>query len=60
MPSQEDCIQKDPSKYPNEMAWSHRFQYLPFDVKFDKRGEGGFSVSTHFLKIGCHWLNSNG
>lgn len=41
MPSQEDCEQKDPAKYPNDMAWSCRFQFLPFDVKFDRRGEGG-------------------
>lgn len=41
MPSQEDCVQKDPAKYPSDMAWSRRFQYLPFDVKFDNRGEGG-------------------
>lgn len=41
MPSKEDCVQKDPAKYPSDMAWSRRFQYLPFDVKFDDRGEGG-------------------
>ena len=41
MPSQRDCVQDDPAKYPNDLAWSRRFQYLPFDVKFDKRGDGG-------------------
>ena len=40
MPTEEDCAQKDRAKYPNDMAWSRRFQYLPFDVKFDNRGEG--------------------
>lgn len=41
MPSQGDCIEKDPAKYPSDMAWSRRFQYLPFDVKFDNKGQGG-------------------
>ena len=41
MPSQEDCVQKDRAKYPNDMAWSRRFQFLPFDVKFDNQGDGG-------------------
>jgi hypothetical protein len=41
MPAEENCAQKDRAKYPSDMAWSRRFQYLPFDVKFDNRGEGG-------------------
>lgn len=41
MPSPEECIQKDPAKYPSDMAWSCRFQFLPFDVQFDHKGEGG-------------------
>lgn len=45
-PTKEDCAQKDRAKYPNDMAWSRRFQYLPFDVKFDNRGEGGSRSAT--------------
>lgn len=41
MPSSDSCVQKDPAKYPNDMAWSCRFQFLPFDVGFDNKGEGG-------------------
>lgn len=41
MPSQEECVQRDPAKYPSNMAWSRQFQYLPFEVKFDDEGEGG-------------------
>lgn len=39
MPSQGECVQADPAKYPNDMAWSRRFRCLLFDVKFDERGE---------------------
>lgn len=41
MPSSDNCVQKDPAKYPNDMAWSCRFQFLPFDIEFDNKGEGG-------------------
>ena len=41
MPSPGECVQHDPAKYPNDMSWSRRFQFLPFDVKFDNKGEGG-------------------
>ena len=40
IPSHEECVQKDRSKYPNDMAWSRRFQWLPFDIKFAAGGEG--------------------
>ena len=40
LPSEEDCIQKDRRKYPNDMAWSRRFQWLPFDIKFADQGKG--------------------
>lgn len=51
MPLQEDCVQKDPAKYPSDMAWSRRFQYLPFDVKFDNRGEGGSRVTSYINNV---------
>lgn len=40
-PSERDCEQKDPTKYPNDIAWSQRFQFLPFDIKFSDKGDGG-------------------
>ena len=40
MPPEHDCVRSDPVKYPNDMAWSRRFQWLPFDVKFELKGEG--------------------
>lgn len=39
-PSDEDCVQKGRAKYPNNRAWSNRFQWLPFDVQFEDRGSG--------------------
>ena len=40
MPSADDCVQKDQAKYPNDMAWSRHYQWLPFEVTFEKRGDG--------------------
>ena len=39
-PPEGDTSQSDPIKYPNEKAWSRRFQWLPFDVKFEQNGHG--------------------
>ena len=39
-PSDEDCVQKGRPKYPNDHAWSNRFQWLPFDVQFEDKGAG--------------------
>ena len=39
-PSDEDCVQKGRPKYPNNHAWSNRFQWLPFDVQFENKGAG--------------------
>ena len=50
-PSRDDCIQKDPAKYPNDMAWSNRFQYLPFDIKFDNRGEGASRITSYINNV---------
>lgn len=50
-PSQDDCAQKDPAKYPNDMAWSNRFQFLPFDVKFDKRGKGASRITSYINNV---------
>ena len=39
-PPESDTCQSDPIKYPNDKAWSRRFQWLPFDVKFERNGQG--------------------
>lgn len=53
-PAKGDCAQKDPAKYPNDMAWSRRFQYLPFDIRFDNRGEAGSRSVTSPQKASLH------
>ncbi|KAL9100973.1 MAG: hypothetical protein Q9163_003715 [Psora crenata] len=40
MPPEEDCGQPWFVKYRNDMAWSRRYQWLPFDVTFGTDGEG--------------------
>lgn len=50
-PSDEDCVQKGRPKYPNNHAWSNRFQWLPFDVQFDERGAGASRYDI--LNEGC-------
>ena len=37
-PPEEDCNEPDYVKYRNDMAFSRRFQWLPFDVNFDGQG----------------------
>ncbi|KAL9062283.1 MAG: hypothetical protein Q9161_009825 [Pseudevernia consocians] len=39
-PSSEECVQKEHNKYPNNVAWSNRYQWLPFDAVFEDRGAG--------------------
>ena len=39
-PPEGDTRQSDPIKYPNDKAWSRRFQWLPFDVHFEHNGQG--------------------
>ena len=41
MPREEDTKQEERGKYPNDMAWSRRFQWLPFDITWGNRGYGG-------------------
>ena len=42
MPPEDDCEEPDHGRYRNDMAYSRRFQWLPFDVVFD---HGGLSRS---------------
>ena len=41
MPPEGDTKQEERGKYPNDMAWSRRFQWLPFDIVWRDRGHGG-------------------
>ena len=56
IPSKEDCVQKDQAKYPNDMAWSQHFQCLPFDITFDKRGEGSSRYVFSLRERELYWL----
>ena len=40
MPREGDTKQEERGKYPNDMAWSRRFQWLPFDVTWENGGNG--------------------
>lgn len=46
-PTEEECPEKERPRYPNEQAWSRRFQFLPFDVRFDNKGEGGSRITSY-------------
>ena len=50
-PSEEECSEKERPRYPNEQAWSRRFQFLPFDVKFDNKGEGGSRITSYINDV---------
>ncbi|KAL8904481.1 MAG: hypothetical protein Q9207_003245 [Kuettlingeria erythrocarpa] len=38
MPPKDDCRQDNFGRYRNDMAWSRRYQWLPFDVRFTDGG----------------------
>lgn len=40
MPPEKDCCQTEFIKYRNDMAWSRRYQWLPFDVTFGANAQG--------------------
>jgi len=52
-PKDEQCREDSFVRYRNDQAWSKRFQWLPFEVEFDDRGEGGprYGPLTHFTKL---------
>ena len=50
-PSQQECAETDRAKYPNEMAWSRRFQFLPFDAKFGNRGTGSCQIASYIPNV---------
>ncbi len=39
MPREGDTKQEQRGKYPNDVAWSRRFQWLPFDITWENRGD---------------------
>ena len=49
MPPKGDCVQEDKTRYPNDMAWSRHFQWLPLNVNFESRGEGASRYMRHQL-----------
>ena len=50
-PSDNECPEKERPRYPNEQAWSRRFQFLPFDVKFDNKGEGASRITSYINDV---------
>lgn len=50
-PKEDECPETDRPKYPNDQAWSRRFQFLPFDVKFDNKGEGGSRITSYINDV---------
>ena len=50
-PAESDCPVKERSRYRNDMAFSRRFQYLPFEVSFGERGEGGSKIISYINNV---------
>ena len=39
-PPEDHCVEQRHYRYANDMAWSRRFQWAPFEVEFDGPGDG--------------------
>lgn len=52
-PDERDCPVEERSKYRNDMAFSRRFQFLPFEVKFGdtRSGEGGSKITSYINNV---------
>ena len=50
-PAEGDCPVEEGWKYPNDMAFSRRFQYLPFEIAFGDRGEGGSTITSYINNV---------
>ena len=50
-PAESDCPVEESWKYPNIMAFSRRFQYLPFEIAFGDRGEGGSTITSYINNV---------
>ena len=53
-PGKEECPENERPRYRNEQAWSRRFQFLSFDVKFDNKGEGGSRITSYINDVHPH------
>ena len=52
-PAECDCPVEERSKYRNDMAFSRRFQFLPFETKFGdtRSGEGGSRITSYINNV---------
>ena len=50
-PAQSDCPVEERSRYRNDMAFSRRFQYLPFEIDFGDRGESGSRITSYINNV---------
>ena len=50
-PAESDCPDDARSRYKNDMAFSRRFQYLPFEITFGDRGEGGAKITSYINNV---------
>ncbi len=50
-PAEGDCPVEERSRYRNDMAFSRRFQYLPFEITFGDRGEGGSIITSYINNV---------
>ncbi|KAL6716551.1 hypothetical protein ACLMJK_006118 [Lecanora helva] len=51
MPREEETKQEERGKYPNDMAWSRRFQWLPFEVIWEDRGHGAARIASYINDV---------
>ncbi|KAL8917003.1 MAG: hypothetical protein Q9208_008221 [Pyrenodesmia sp. 3 TL-2023] len=51
MPPEKDCRQEEFWKYRNDMAWSRRYQWLPFDVRFEDGGRGRSHIDGYINDV---------
>ena len=49
-PPEDDCRQDNFAKYRNDMAWSRRYQWLPFNVSFEDDGRGPSRYVSHLSR----------
>ena len=50
-PAEGDHPVEESWKYPNNMAFSRRFQYSPFEIAFGDRGEGGSTITSYINNV---------
>ena len=52
-PDERDCPVEERGKYRNDMAFSRRFQFLPFEITFGdaRSGEGGSKIASYINNV---------